>query len=216
MTTISTTSSSSTPTSQLTGLATDYSTFLKLLTAQMTNQDPLSPMDSAQYTQQLVEYSQVEQQIQQNSSLKDIVSQLSAQQMSQASSFIGKEARFDSAVAGLGSDPATWTYYVNGTPASITGTITDSSGAVVDTVALDPASQGRFEWDGTKSDGTKAADGAYTLSVTATTAGGDTLDTTINSVAKVTDVVASGTDIMLGVNGIRMPLYGLVGVSGGS
>lgn len=39
------------------------------------------------------------------------------------------------------------------------------------------------------------------------------LNTTINSVAKVTDVVASGTDIMLGVNGIRMPLYGLVAVS---
>nr|WP_306294801.1 FlgD immunoglobulin-like domain containing protein [Sphingobium lactosutens] len=133
--------------------------------------------------------------------------------MSQASSFIGKEARFDSAIAGLGTDPATWTYYINGTPGAITGTIKDSSGQVVNTVTLDPTAQGRFEWDGTKSDGTRAADGAYTLSLAATTAGGDKLDSTINSVAKVTDVVSSGADIMLGVNGIRMPLYGLVGVS---
>lgn len=213
MTTVNTTTASGTATSQLAGLSTDYTMFLKLLTTQMQNQDPLDPMDTSEYTQQLVQYSQVEQAIQQNASLQDIVSQLSAQQMSQASSFIGKEARFDSAIAGLGSDPATWTYYVDGTPASITATVTDSSGKVVHTATLDPETQGRFEWDGTQSDGTRAADGAYTLSVTATAASGDPLDTTINSVAKVSDVVSSGTDIMLGVNGIRMPLYGLVGVA---
>lgn len=213
MTTVNSTTTSNTATSQIAGLSTDYTMFLKLLTTQMQNQDPLDPMDTSEYTQQLVQYSQVEQAIQQSASLQDIVSQLSAQQMSQASSFIGKEARFDSAVAGLGADPATWTYYVDGTPGSITATITDSSGKVVNTVTLDPDAQGRFEWDGIKSDGSKAADGAYTLSLTATTAGGDKLDTTINSVAKVSDVVSSGADIMLGVNGIRMPLYGLVGVS---
>ncbi|HUD91819.1 flagellar hook assembly protein FlgD [Sphingobium sp.] len=213
MTTVNTTTTSSTATSQLAGLTTDYTMFLKLLTTQMQNQDPLDPLDTSEYTQQLVQYSQVEQAIQQSASLQDIVSQLNAQQMSQASSFIGKEARFDSAVAGLGADPATWTYYVDGTPGSITATIADSSGKVVNTVTLDPDVQGRFEWDGMKSDGSKAADGAYTLSLTAATAGGDKLDATINSVAKVTDVVSSGADIMLGVNGIRMPLYGLVGVS---
>jgi flagellar basal-body rod modification protein FlgD len=216
MTSINTTTGATTATSQLAGLSTDYTMFLKLLTTQMQNQDPLDPMDTSEYTQQLVQFSQVEQSIKQSASLQDIVSQLSAQQMSQASSFIGKEARFDSAIAGLGGDPATWTYFVNGTPATVTATITDSSGKVVNTVTLDPTSQGRYAWDGTTSDGGKAADGAYTLAVTATTAGGDKLDTVINSVAKVTDVVASGGDILLGVNGIRMPLYGLIAVSGAS
>ena len=201
--------------SPLAGLSSDYTMFLKLLTTQMQHQDPLDPMDTSEYTQQLVQYSQVEQSIQQTGALKDILSQLGAQQMSQASSFIGREARFDSAVAGLGSDPATWTYHVNGTPAAITATITDASGKVVNTVTLDAKAQGRFEWDGKKSDGTRAPDGAYTLAVKATTANGDKLETTINSVAKVTDVVASGGEIMLGVNGIRMPLYGLVAVSAG-
>lgn len=216
MTTINSNYGSAASTSQLAGLSTDYTMFLKLLTTQMQNQDPLDPMDTSEYTQQLVQYSQVEQSIQQNASLQEVIAQLSAQQMSQASSFIGKEARFDSAIAGLGNDPATWTWHVDGTPASITATISDSSGKVMNTVTLDPASQGRYAWDGTLSDGSKAPEGAYTLAVTATTAGGDKLDATINSVAKVTDVVASGNDIMLGVNGIRMPLYGLVAVSAGS
>lgn len=213
MTTINSTTGTNNSGTQFAGLSTDYQMFLKLLTTQMQHQDPLDPMDTSEYTQQLVQYSQVEQSIQQTGALKDILSQLGAQQMSQASSFIGREARFDSAIAGLGSDPATWTYYVNGTPAALTATITDSSGKVVNTVTLDPKAQGRFEWDGTKSDGTRAADGAYTFALTATTAAGDKLNATINSVAKVTDVVSSGGEIMLGVNGIRMPLYGLVAVS---
>jgi flagellar basal-body rod modification protein FlgD len=215
MTTINsdTTAGAGTAATPITGLGTDYTMFLKLLTTQMQHQDPLDPMDTSEYTQQLVQYSQVEQSIQQTGALKDILSQLSSQQMSQASSYIGHEARFDSAIAGLGEDPATWTYYVDGEPAAIKATITDASGAVVNEVSLDPETQGRFEWDGTKSDGTRAAEGAYTLALAVTNTAGQKLDVTINSAAKVTDVVSSGGEVMLGVNGIRMPLYGLVGIS---
>jgi len=218
MTTVSGTSSSSSTSSDGTSAATtsllsDYNLFLKLLTTQMTNQDPLNPTDTSEYTQQLVQYSQVEQQIQQNGTLSDILSQLTSSQMSQYSSFIGKEARFDSPVAGLGSDPAHWTYYVDGTPASVTATISDSSGKVVQTVTLDPTAQGEYKWDGTQADGTTAASGAYTMAITATDAAGNTLDTTINSVAKVSDVVTDGSTIMLGVNGIRMSVDGLVALA---
>ncbi|PNB52618.1 flagellar hook capping protein, partial [Pseudomonas sp. FW305-130] len=55
-----------------TGIKADFNMFLKLLTAQMQNQDPLSPMDTSQYTQQLVQYSQVEQSAQQNTTLNSI------------------------------------------------------------------------------------------------------------------------------------------------
>ncbi|MGH6744599.1 flagellar basal-body rod modification protein FlgD [Novosphingobium sp. PhB57] len=216
MTTVSGTSSTATTdttAASTSGLLTDYNLFLKLLTTQMTNQDPLDPMDTSEYTQQLVQYSQVEQSIQQTGSLKDILSQLSSQQMSQASSYIGREARFDSPVSGLGDAPAHWTYYVDGTPAAMTATIKDSSGAVVNTVTLDPETQGSYSWDGTKADGSKAADGAYTFSVTATDSAGNALDTTINSVAIVNDVVTDGTNIMLGVNGIRMSASGLVAIA---
>lgn len=215
MTTITGNSSTSgtTATSSTTGLAADYNMFLKLLTTQMQNQDPLDPMDTSEYTQQLVQYSQVEQAMQQTGALQDILTQLGSQQMSQASNYIGKEARFDSPVAGLGEAPATWTYYADGTPTTMKAQIKDANGTLVSETTLDATSQGRYSWDGTKSDGTRAVDGAYTLSVTATNASGATLPVTINSVATVKDVVTDGSSVMLGVNGIRMPVSGLVAIS---
>lgn len=194
-------------------LGADFNMFLKLLTAQMQNQDPLDPMDTSEYTQQLVQYSQVEQSLQQTSALKDIFAKLASQDMAQASTFIGREARFDSPVAGLGSAPATWTYFANGKPTTINATIKDSSGKVVKEIKLDPAAQGRYAWDGKLADGTRAPDGAYALSIAATDANGAAVPVTINSVAIVKDVVTDGANVMLGVNGIRMPLSGLVAVS---
>jgi len=195
------------------GLLTDYNLFLKLLTTQMTNQDPLDPMDTSEYTAQLVQYSQVEQSIQQTGALGNILNQLLSQQMAQASNYIGREARFDSAVAGLGDGPARWTYYVDGTPASVTATVKDTLGNKVATVTLDPDGQGSYEWDGTLADGTKAPAGAYTLSIEAVSASGAAMETTINSVGVVDDVVTDGTGIMLGVNGIRLSATGLVAIS---
>ncbi|HUD31156.1 MAG TPA: flagellar hook capping FlgD N-terminal domain-containing protein [Novosphingobium sp.] len=195
------------------GLLTDYNLFLKLLTTQMTNQDPLDPMDTSEYTAQLVQYSQVEQSIQQTGALGNILDQLLSQQMAQASSYIGREARFDSPVAGLGDGPARWTYYVNGTPATVTATVKDALGGTVATVTLDPEAQGAYEWDGTRSDGTKAPAGAYTLTIAALAADGSGLDTTINSVGVVDDVVTDGAGIMLGVNGIRLSATGLVALA---
>jgi flagellar basal-body rod modification protein FlgD len=194
------------------GLLTDYNLFLKLLTTQMTNQDPLDPMDTSEYTAQLVQYSQVEQSIQQTGALGDILGQMLSQQMAQASSYIGREARFDSPVSGLGDGPASWTYYVNGTPGTITATVKDALGGTVATVQLDPKAQGSYQWDGTQSDGSKAPAGAYTLSIAAKDASGASLDTTINSIGVVDDVVTDGTGILLGVNGIRLSASGLVGL----
>jgi flagellar basal-body rod modification protein FlgD len=212
--TASTSRTSSTTAASTTSLLADYNLFLKLLTTQMTNQDPLDPMDTSEYTQQLVQYSQVEQSIQQTGKLDDILGQLLSQQMAQASSYIGREARFDSAVAGLGDNPAKWTYYVDGTPSTVTATIKDALGGTVATVSLDPSeTQGTYKWDGLQTDGTKAAAGAYTLSIKAQASDGSNLNTTINSVGVVDDVVTDGTSIMLGVNGIRLSATGLVALT---
>lgn len=191
----------------------DFDMFLKLLTAQMQNQDPLDPMDTSEYAQQLVQYSQVEQSIQQTGMLQSILAQLSGQNMTQASAYIGKEVRFDSDVAGLGSDPATWTYYVDGTPKEIKATIKDADGKVVHEEIIDPSNQGRYSWDGKLANGTRAPEGAYTLSLKVDGGNGASLDATINSVGIVKDVVTDGVNILLGVNGIRMPVNGLVAVS---
>ena len=99
----------------------NQSDFLKLMTAQMQNQDPLDPMDTSEYTNQLVQFSQVEQTIQQTGTLRDILSRLSTQDMAQASGFIGREAQFASPVSGLSADaPATWGYSSARPAASLT------------------------------------------------------------------------------------------------
>ncbi len=195
-------------------IGADFNMFLKLLTTQMQNQDPLSPMDSAQYTQQLVQYSQVEQTVQQSSTLKDILASLTNQTMAQASGFIGKDAEFNSAVAGLGAKPASWTYSADVAVASGKMQITNAAGAVVDTRDVNLGGrQGSFSWDGTLANGDKAPAGAYTLSMTARNAAGATVPVTIHSVGTVGGISAENGGISLDVNGAQLPINTLIGLA---
>ena len=195
-------------------IGADFNMFLKLLTTQMQNQDPLSPMDSAQYTQQLVQYSQVEQTVQQSSTLKDILASLSNQTMAQAAGFIGKDAEFNSAVAGLGTKPASWTYAADVPVTAATMAITNAAGAVVDTRTVSLAGRrGSYSWDGTLADGSKAPAGAYTLSMTAQNAAGATVPVTLHSVGTVGGINAVNGGISLDVNGAQLPIGVLVGLA---
>src|ERR1700686_3335504 len=91
-----TTTTSTTSTAQAAGvvgsqqLAGNFDTFLKLLTTQLQNQDPLSPMDSNQFTQELVQFSQVEQQINTNTSLASLIALTKTQSSANAVSYLGK------------------------------------------------------------------------------------------------------------------------------
>jgi flagellar basal-body rod modification protein FlgD len=211
---VATQTSTQTPAAQQSLIGADFNLFLKLLTAQMQNQDPLDPMDTSEYTQQLVQFSQVEQSIQQSGTLKDILAKLATQDMAQASSFIGREVRFDTPIAGLGDAPATWSYTTASKPASLTATVTDASGKVVHTETLTPEDAARYSWDGKLASGDKAPNGTYTLSLKAKDAAGKDITAVINSIGTVKDVVSTdGTNVMLGVNGARFPLASMVAIS---
>ena len=194
--------------------STDFNMFLKLLTTQMQNQDPLSPMDTAQYTQQLVQFSQVEQSLQQTSTLKDILAQLSSGNVANAAGFIGKEASFDTNVSGLSaSAPAKWSWESSRDVTSLTAVVTDSRGVEVSRATL-PAggASGNYQWDGTKSNGGKAPNGSYTLTLTASDASG-TVPIGIHSVGTVKEVQSGSGGVTLGVNGAQLPLSSLVGIT---
>lgn len=189
--------------SALSQSSADFNMFLKMLTTQMQNQDPLSPMDTSQYTQQLVQYSQVEQTIQQTETLKSILGRLGTQDMAQASGFIGKQAQFNSAVSGLSaSSPASWTYSFGRPAASVLATVTNAAGKVVDQRILDAGSaSGNFTWDG-KVNGVQAAPGAYTLSIQGADNQGTVLPATITSNGTINEVVSGDGTLNLGVNGV--------------
>jgi flagellar basal-body rod modification protein FlgD len=196
----------------------DFNMFLKLLTTQMQNQDPLDPMDTSEYTKQLVQFSQVEQSVQQTKTLKDILTRLSAQDMAQASAFIGREARFATPTSGLGdTSPAGWHFTPDRPVGSLEATITDASGRVVHKSTIDPIpTTQQIYWDGLRSDGTKAPAGAYTLSLRGTDRSGASVPVSVHGTGVVRDVVTDNGVVTLGVNGIRMPLGSLLAISAGA
>src|ERR1700744_2650003 len=123
-----TSSSSGDAMSQLSG---NFDPFLTLLTTQLKNQDPTSPMDSSTFTQQLVEYSQVEQQINTNTNLQTLITQGSTNLGTYATSYLGKAVSITNGNASLTNGAATWNYSLDTTASSNTLTIADSTGKVV-------------------------------------------------------------------------------------
>lgn len=189
------------------GASSDYNMFLKLLTTQMQNQDPLKPMESTEYTAQLAQFSQVEQTIQQTSKLNEILAQLTTQNMAQASGFIGHVGQFSSTVAGLTAETgASWTYNAARAVSALTATITDGSGKTVATMALDPASSGSLSWNGAMASGGQAPDGPYSLSIAGVDASGAEVPVSVTTSGRITEVVAANGNLTLGVNGAQIPI----------
>ncbi|MBP2275039.1 MULTISPECIES: flagellar hook assembly protein FlgD [Sphingomonas] len=200
-----------------TGIKADFNMFLKLLTAQMQNQDPLSPMDTSQYTQQLVQYSQVEQSVQQNTTLNSILSNLNNQGLTQASGMIGRSVTINSDVAGLSAGtPASWSYSATLPVSTLTSSITDASGKVVMTGPMTPTAQGTLSWDGKLADGSTAPAGSYTLALTATDAAGNPVPVTIHAQGTVQEVSSANGALTLKVNGAPYTSDKLLGIAAAS
>lgn len=196
--------SASAATASLTG---DYNMFLKLLTTQLQNQDPTNPMDSSQYTQQLVQYSQVEQSIKQNTTLSSILSNLNMSSLTSTSAVIGQPVRLDSDKAALSATtPAQWDWNATNAVTGLTATILNEKGTKVDSFDLKVSgTSGNFSWDGTTSTGQKLDSGLYQLQLTGTTDAGAKITTTANAVGKVDDVQMVNGSPVVSVNGAQYP-----------
>ena len=155
-----------------TEIASNFTTFLKLLTTQLQNQDPLSPMDTNQFTQQLVQFAGVEQQMKSNTSLSTLVSLQQNAQTTEALALVGATVVVNGSTAPLANGKANWT--LNSTqPATATVTIADAPGrtAYTGTLAVNSGNQ-TFTWNGQGNDGTIWPAGNYTLTATAVSASG--------------------------------------------
>jgi flagellar basal-body rod modification protein FlgD len=184
-----------------TEIASNFTTFLQLLTTQLQNQDPLSPMDTNQFTQQLVEFAGVEQQMKTNDTLSTLVSLQQGAQTTQALSLVGATVVVNGTTALLANGQATWA--LNATqPATATVTISAPSGQTVytGTVAVNSGSQ-TYTWNGVGTDGTTWPAGNYTLTATAVTATGQTTTVTSQVEGKVSSVDLSQTPPLLSMSG---------------
>ena len=167
-----------------------YDTFLKLLTTQLQHQDPTSPLDTNQFTTQLVQMTGVQQQLLSNELLQSLIDKSGGSGVNAAVGLIGKTVHATGDTAQLDGGKANFAYGLASGAASAVLTVTDGKGAAVWTGAADGLSQGRhdFTWDGKTNDGRQLADGGpYTLSVAARDAAGGV----VKSATEVTGVVRS-------------------------
>lgn len=169
-------------------LAEDFSQFLELLTTQLQNQDPLSPMDSTEFTNQLVQFSQVEQQINSNTKLDDLVALNLNNAATAALGYVGMNISYVSAeVAHDGENSTTIRYSLDEPAVSTTINIFDESNQLVFSTPGDTGSGVHdFEWNGLTSGGDQLPAGTYVVSIDAL----DTEDNVINTTTVVQGRVA--------------------------
>lgn len=197
-----TATSASTSANAAASLSSNFDTFLTILTAQIQNQDPLEPMDSSKFTEQLVQFSGVEQQIKSNSQLETLIKATTSNAGAALSGYLGQQAEIDSAGAQYTGGTIHWRYALPSDAAKATITVTDASGKVLYSKAGD-ATKGAhdFEWNGElNSGGTAPGDQPYWINVVAEDANGKTITPAHSLVTTI-----SGVDLTYGEPALTTP-----------
>lgn len=207
-------SSSSSSSTSMTGarLADNFDTFLQILTTQLRNQNPLDPLDTNQFTQQLVQFSGVEQQLKTNQFLEAMMTSTQNANNSQAVSYIGKIVTAEGSKTELVQGKATWRFATD-KAASISATVRDKDGNVVYT-KTGTVKQGEsvFTWDGIGSDGRKKPDGSYSVTIEGRDGDGKIVNVATQMTGEVTGVDFSGTEPVLIVGGAKVNLSSVLSV----
>jgi flagellar basal-body rod modification protein FlgD len=175
-----------------------YNNFLLLLTKQLQNQDPLNPMDTAQFTQQLVGFSQVEQQIASNKSLERLISLQSSTNAFNAVSFLGNEVAVDSDHVSLKDGKAKFQYEIEHSAGQAVLSVYDSRGQVV---LVQEANKGvgkyNVDWNGKDAFGNQLPDGEYRVAVSYADQSGKTYSSKITSFGVVDSTEIADGEVKL-------------------
>lgn len=176
-------------------LSSDFETFLQMLTVQLENQDPLNPVDSADYALQLATFSGVEQQVLTNDLLTSLSSQIGVMGVAQISGWVGMEARSESP-AYFDGEPVTLAPNVLSTADQAFLVVRDSTGAAIETVEID-TSAASIEWDGLDSNGEAYDSGAYSFEIQNYNDDLYLSNTSVQTYGRIAEARADGTDTIL-------------------
>jgi flagellar basal-body rod modification protein FlgD len=179
--------------------------FLKLLTTQLKNQDPLNPMDNAEITSQMAQISTVSGIESLNATLKTLLQESKDSQTTQAAALVGGAVMVPGTGLALSSSAGVGGFILDGDADAVTVTISDSNGLALRTLTLGALDAGlhNFTWDGATDSGAIAADGSYSVSVAAT-AGDDKVPTTALNLGVVRSVINSTTGFTLDLGSLGM------------
>jgi flagellar basal-body rod modification protein FlgD len=201
---------SETSKAKLTG---DLSSFLTLLTTQLKHQDPLEPVDSTEFTSQLAQFAEVEQNIQTNANLEKLIGLSLANQSLTAVSYLGKYVEAVGNTATLANGSASFAYSLPQIADGVAIQIKNEAGV---TVAVKPgvtsAGKHDFVWDGKDSQGLALPDGKYTISVAAATADGEAIPVETYTVGVVDSADSSSGSIQISINGVSVPIEDVITV----
>ena len=214
-----TSSSASSSTSSNTGtdqqmIASNFDQFLTLLTTQLKNQNPLDPMDTNQFTAQLVQFASVEQQMKQNTALSTLVTNTNNANMLGALNFVGKTVTASGTQSALANGSATWVLNAPG-PGTATITIQNAQGQTVSnqTQALTGGKQ-TFTWNGQGPNGTTLPDGAYSINVKANSVDGTALTVSTEISGTVDGVDLSGSSPALKIGPLTIDMSTVTSIEG--
>ncbi len=194
-------------------LAKDFDQFLTLLTAQLQNQDPLDPLNSNEFVQQLVSFTGVEQAIATNANLENLIAQNRAGQVASAVSYLGTtiEAKGDQIV--LAGGEARFIYTLSENTASTSIVIANQSGETVFAgQGNTTAGEHGFVWDGRDANGNLQPEGLYKVTVSAFASDDKLLSLQTIIGGRVTRVETDEAGIHLTVNGIKVFLEDVLSV----
>jgi flagellar basal-body rod modification protein FlgD len=193
--------------SALSSLSNTFDDFLLLLTKQLEHQDPLSPLDTNEFTQQLVSFTGVEQQLATNSKLDDLINLQLGNQAIGALGFMNTSVEVASDQIWLGNGASTVTYDLSHAATQAQIVIRDQSGQIVRTASL-PTQAGAhtFEWDGTDNGGGALPDGIYKIEVQAIDADNAPVAASTGFKGTVTGVELDGGDIALTIGGLTVSI----------
>ncbi|WP_417250326.1 flagellar hook capping FlgD N-terminal domain-containing protein [Celeribacter sp.] len=188
-------SASTTTSTTENALSSDFETFLKMLTVQLKNQDPLNPIESTDYAVQLATFSGVEQQVLTNDLINDLSTQLGVIGMSQATGWVGMDVETDAPVQFNGDPVDLKVQPQYGVDQSFL-IVRDSGGGEVQRIALDPHAS-EFTWSGIDANGTQFNMGTYEFIVENHANGQFHSNSDVSSFGRVIEARRDGGDILL-------------------
>jgi flagellar basal-body rod modification protein FlgD len=199
-------------------LDTSYQTFLTLLTTQLQNQDPTSPMDANAFTTELVQMTGVQQQLLSNQLLQQLVNSSPSGSVTSSANLIGQNVTATSSTANLANGQASWSYNLPSAAATATVTVTNSAGQVVYTGQAPSLSAGSatFNWNGQNSSGVAQPAGTYTLSIAASDSSGGTITPTISVSGVVSSVQNVGGTTEVTIGSSQVPVSAITSINGSS
>lgn len=188
-------------------IAKNFDQFLLLLTTQLQNQNPMDPLDTNQFTQQLVQFASVEQQIQSNTTLSSLLALSESSKVSNAVGFLGSKVVAEGKSTLFDGKAAEWNISTASGASRAVINITDANGNVVDTEEISmTGTSTKYSWDGMTSTGSKAATGVYGIQVQAYNSSGSSVAASTDIMGTVDGIDLTGSEPVLKIGDVLVPM----------